>query len=78
MLEENCNIAEDRISCLESELRDVTVIADESALKFDEVVSHHFQQQKKKHKKHKTTPIKMLTSIDNVEEACRVIEKNRV
>lgn len=37
MLEENCNLAEDRISCLEGELRDVTLIADESALKFDEV-----------------------------------------
>ena len=41
MLEENCNLAEDRISCLEGELRDVTLIADESALKFDEVA--HFR-----------------------------------
>ena len=37
MLEENCNLAEERVSCLEGELRDVSVIADDSAMKFDEV-----------------------------------------
>ena len=39
VLEENCNLAEDRVGCLEGELRDVTVIADESAMKFDEVAN---------------------------------------